>query len=602
MTYFRNSLRNKLVLFLLAAIIIPISLSIFVTYQYTKENVKQAYLDSNKTLLYQGASNLINYLERINQTTLMVYQDNRSSRSLYKIVEKETLQHTDEQEIYVAFQFMSNSLSELKQIYLYMDKSDVSYRFANSLPRYMKGQTFAPQFQVGRDFYIQSAHRSHDYGIAKYSFELPEDVITIHRKILNQPSDQTLGTLSFDIKLSKINGINQMLYQSGEEQLYLINEDGSILYSSDFNVTDEQTTQWLAEVKQQLNPSGYLEHKEQNFNGIHLFQTLETPFAELLLIKRIPGSLMSKNATQLTLINSSIMLACLIIAAAATVYISFHFTSPMKKLIRYINQIESGQLEANLDTKRTDEIGILSRRFYQLIQRLNQLINKEYKLELANKTNQLKALQAQVQPHFMNNALQSIGTLALQHDERKIYGLISALGKMMRYQMNTNEVLVPLSAELDYVRAYLNLQAQRFEDKFVFRIDVDEQTKHIEVPKMILQPIAENCFKHGFIQQNNEGKIIIAAELTQQSGISILAIHLEDNGVGVSSKQLEALQFQLDHLHADSTGGDSGIGLSNVQSRLRLYFNDQAGMRLKTIEPHGLKVTLLIPLPENQMT
>src|SRR5690606_12556233 len=101
------------------------------------------------------------------------------------------------------------------------------------------------------------------------------------------------------------------------------------------------------------------------------------------------------------------------------------------------------------------------------MQRLNQLIMREYRLELANKTNQLKALQAQVNPHFMNNALQSIGTLALQHGDQKTYALISSLGKMMRYHMRADGRSVMLVEEIDYLRSYLALQRQRFGEDLI---------------------------------------------------------------------------------------------------------------------------------------
>jgi two-component system sensor histidine kinase YesM len=594
MKLFHNSLQNKLVLFLLFAIIIPILTSIIVTYNYTKSSVKKSYIEDNTTLLYQGSTNILNYLNRINQTSLLIYQDSRNERSLYKIIEKEEISFADEQDMYVSMQFMMNSLAEVKQIYIYMNKSDLSYRFAYNLRRNTSGPSYTPEFRANQDIYMESTHRSHTYGINKFPFELPQEVITIHRKILNQPTDEVLGSLSIDIKTDMINEIAQMLYASGDEQLYLLNQDRSIIYASERLDSNIQNT-WMDVIMSRSAPSGQHEYQDEAFNGIHLYHTISTPFTEWTLVKRVPYEHLYKNARQLTLINSLIVISFLVIAVIATLYISFHFTSPIKQLIRYINKIEAGKLDAELDTQRTDEIGILSRRFHQMMQRLDQLINKEYRLELANKTNQLKALQAQVNPHFMNNALQSIGTLALQNNEKKIYSLISSLGKMMRYQMNTNEVLVPVSAEIDYVKAYLDLQSQRFDEKLNFHIDVAEEAKRIEVPRMILQPIVENCFKHGFIKQNNVGDIHIAVLFTHPHE---LVVQVEDNGAGMEEKELAALQTRLNLPHSGVEG--NSIGLSNVLSRLRLYFDRNAFITLENKHPQGLKVTLSIPLKEGE--
>lgn len=153
----------------------------------------------------------------------------------------------------------------------------------------------------------------------------------------------------------------------------------------------------------------------------------------------------------------------MLIVIGGTIYISIRFTAPIKQLIRYITRIQAGQvqlgqMQQDIELTRTDEMGILANRFHGLMQDLNQMVMREYRLELANKSNQLMALQAQINPHFLNNALQSIGTLALQHDAPKVYALIASLAKMMHYSMNTNESVVPLGKELDHIKAYLELQ------------------------------------------------------------------------------------------------------------------------------------------------
>src|SRR5690606_23950938 len=143
-------------------------------------------------------------------------------------------------------------------------------------------------------------------------------------------------------------------------------------------------------------------------------------------------------------------------------YISYHITKPIKRLIQSIHTMQGGNLQTEIPINSRDEIGVLARRFRQLMNQINHLVLREYRLEIANKTNQLKALQAQVNPHFLNNALQSIGTLALKHKDREVYALISSLGKLMRYNMNAEETIVPLKKEIEHVAAYLELQKQRF--------------------------------------------------------------------------------------------------------------------------------------------
>jgi two-component system sensor histidine kinase YesM len=600
MKIYQNSLRNKLIIFLLCAIIIPISTSIILTYNYTKESVRKDYIQENTTLINQGSINILSFLNRINQTSLLIYSDLSNPNSLYKIIENENggneLLEKEKNEIDRSLQFMSNSLKEVKQIHLYMARENMSFRIAYNLPRTLVGQTFDPDIPISADAFIESTRISHSYGFSKFIFETQEPVISFHRSILNAPTNEVLGTLSIDVKLNTIQEISEMLYTRGSEELYLLDKNGSVIYSSETKQSiAEFQIPWIEDILKQTSSVGNFEYQEADFKGIHLYQTLSTKYAEWIIVKRVPYEQLYQNARQLTLINSFVVLLFLIIAVIATLVISFRFTAPIKKLLRYINKIEAGQLDAQMEINRTDEIGILSRRFHQLMQRLNQLIMREYRLEIANKTNELKALQAQVNPHFMNNALQSIGTLALQKNEKKIYTLIASLGKMMRYQMNTNDIFVPLSTEIDYVKSYLALQSQRFEEKLQFQIEIEEESKSIQVPKMILQPIVENYFKHGFKSQNNEGEIrITCSRITEYLEISI-----EDNGTGMESSQLHILQSQLERSQGWNEG-QTTIGLINVLSRLRLYYNETAHIRLEERQPQGLKVTLLIPLVKGE--
>lgn len=229
-----------------------------------------------------------------------------------------------------------------------------------------------------------------------------------------------------------------------------------------------------------------------------------------------------------------------------------------------------------------------------MMQTINELILREYALDLANKTNELKALQAQINPHFLNNALQSIGTLALQHQEVKIYSLIASLGKMMRYHMNTNETIVPLSKEIDYVKGYLDLQRQRFDERLQVEVDASPETLTVRLPKMTLQPIVENFFKHGY-DSTQGGLIRIECRL---NGESELNIAVTDNGRGMEEEERQALAARLDMDPALLGEGQESIGLLNVIQRIKLYFNENARMNISAADPTGLRVELCIPLGE----
>jgi two-component system sensor histidine kinase YesM len=596
-----NRLRNKLIAFLLVSVILPISISILITYQYTKESIKSDYIRENTNLIHQGAINIQNYMERINEATLLIYNDLSDESSLFQLIQKSNHSWLEEREMYRNLQFIANSVKDIEQIYLYSSATDTSFRFANNLLRSAPGQSYDPEMEQERDVRIDPAHPSHEYGIGrpKFLYHIEREVLSFHRKITDIPNADSLGFITLDVKTDTIRELGGQLYSPGNEELYIVDDRGNFIYASASSVNDgadAETDDWVTGVLNAGEPQSNYHYKDARFSGIHIYERIVTPWMEWTLVKRIPYESLYEDARRITMINSLVVSFFLILSVIATVYISVRFTNPIKQLIRYINKIESGRLDADIDVNRNDEIGILAKRFHQLMQRLDQLITREYRLELANKTNQLKALQAQVNPHFLNNALQSIGTLALQHGDRKIYSLISSLGKMMRYHMKADGTSVPLSAELDYVRSYLELQRQRFDENLTFDIAADEQARAVQVPKMILQPIVENVFKHGFPDTKGPWVIEIDCQMAEPD---VLEIRVGDNGVGIGDETRERLQAMLDRgtnpFEAEGRF-EEGIGLYNILSRLRLYFSEQARLRLLVRPAGGLDVILSIPL------
>jgi two-component system, sensor histidine kinase YesM len=401
-----------------------------------------------------------------------------------------------------------------------------------------------------------------------------------------------LGLMSVDLKLDFIDRLSKQLYNPEYENFYILNEKGVVVYSNNPSEWGQTLHHgWVSHALAQSGERGSFEWEEDGFSGMELYEKIETPFMQWTLVKQIPFSHLYENARDLTRINATVFSLFLIIVITATVIISIRFTKPIRVLISTINKIQAGQLNVEIDVRGTDEIGVLARRFRLMMQTLNELILREYALELANKTNELKALQAQINPHFLNNALQSIGTLALQHQEVRIYSLIASLGKMMRYQMNTGKTVVPLQQEIDYVKSYLELQQQRFDERLQVELEISPDVEQALLPKMTLQPIVENFFKHGY-DSTHGGKLRIVCK---PEG-SLLVIRITDNGKGMEEDGLAALQTRLAAESAFHGEESEGIGLFNVVSRLRLYFNEQAGMRVTRAEGGGLSVELLLPL------
>ncbi|ALS26829.1 integral membrane sensor signal transduction histidine kinase [Paenibacillus sp. 32O-W] len=599
LNWLKRSIRTKLIVFLLLAIGLPMLASILATNARTERIVSDEAVRQASNLIYQGKTNLNNYFDMAYGTTLLPYNDTQFGDTLYKILEQGRDDYLSEQVVNRSLLSIGNSMKEIYQVYLHAAAAEKGYLVVKgNLKKAHQLEPYGSAIPETEMTKIDPAHQSHLYGMQTLPYYAPKPVITIHRKIVQVPSFKPIGTLAIDLTTEVIDDICRNLYDPGLEELYLLTEDGTIVYGPDERKRGKRLNEaWVREALAGGQTRGHQSYKEEGHSGIYVYERLTDNGMNWTLIKRIPDKLLQAGTRQVTAVNTFVLGCSLIVAAAAAIFVSFWITSPLKKLTGYVNRIQSGELETDIRLTREDEIGILARRFRLMMETINNLVLREYRLELASKTNQLKALQAQVQPHFIYNALQSIGTAALQSGARDVYHLVMLLGKMMRYSMNTSESIVQLSQEIEHTQAYLELQKRRFGDKLAYEISMAPDTAALAVPRMVLQPLVENVFKHAFDPVGGQIRVWIS---TFRQGRHA-AIQVEDDGPGIPEAKLQELRTLLDEIgkpeeqSLPSRREDGHIGLYNVMSRLRLHAGPDAAMKLESRPGRGLRITLLVP-------
>ncbi len=175
-------------------------------------------------------------------------------------------------------------------------------------------------------------------------------------------------------------------------------------------------------------------------------------------------------------------------------FITYKITNPIKQLTNKISTIDDSYTEVSFNDQRHDEIGYLEKHMKDMMNRINEHIDREYKLDIENKEKQFQALKSQVNPHFLFNALQSIGTISLKSGATNVYQLITSLSNMMRYSMQANK-WVKVREEISYIESYLTLQRERFQDQIYYNMEIDQNMLDMQIPSMILQPLVENFFQ-----------------------------------------------------------------------------------------------------------
>ena len=583
----------------MAVIILPFGIAISITYYQTTKSITDRFVSTNHELIVKGEEELTTYLEDVAQMSTVLYRYT-PFMSVMRVGVSANL-NSNQEEVRRMLAYTFNSRPEVEQMHLYIDKGKDSYTNYHSR---ISGRGKYESI-LSNPFYSRLS-RSHDFSVIEppheiYSYNnlsvIPNSeknqVLSFHTVIRDVPLDTILGFVSIDINLSKIRDISGRLYTDGVEDLYIMNEDGVVVYSSKKDVIGKDNKEaWFKQLKKEPEANKSLEWKDKKFSGVIVYQKFSNSFKNWYIVKTIPYDVLYQGARQTVFTNIIIVIITLIIVLFATMFISFRLTAPIKVLIANMKKVETGVFEADFESLGNDEIGMLGRHFKLMITKINELIEREYKLEIENKSSQLRVLQSQINPHFLYNAFQSIGTLALKLKAVPVYSLLNSLSNIMRYSMNMKDDIVPFLAEVNHVKSYLNLQKQRFDEQFEFELHVEKSLEEVLVPKMMLQPIVENCFKHGFDQQLEKGTIVITAKAEHDQ---YLCISVKDNGIGMKEVELDRLRFELSDSVNDDSQKRAGIGLKNIYDRLKIYYSNQVVMDVSNGEEGGFTVTVIIP-------
>ncbi|QUL54316.1 sensor histidine kinase [Paenibacillus tritici] len=601
---FKNSIRTRLMALVLLASVIPSGISVTFSYLYTKQSVTEQSVKQNTKLLTLGEANLSSYFSGMNQQAMSLYSGINVPGSFYTTL---LTAKSNEQvpagtvlpdtRAVISTQLYNLFLSDRNtfQIHLYVRAARQSNLLHGGWFRRENGENAGAEDPEGTYRpYLEVTHMDHQYGVKSGFPNLKPGtvpVFTAHFPIYRTPSDSVLADLSIDYTLGELEGIVESMYNSDTERLYVLNAEGQALFASDPGWVGKQVETGWSRLPADSD-SGHFTWKKDGFQGIVMYKRIKDPLFSGSIIKLVPYEDLYGDARVITRFNMGIGLLFLLIGGISAVLISIGFTRPIKKLIHFTQKVQIGQLDAHMVAEREDEFGLLTRKITGMTRTINDLIVKEYRLELANKTTELKALQAQVNPHFLYNALQSIASLSLRYNAPKVYDLIYSLGSMMRYSMNTERTQVPLRDEIEHVQNYVILQTERFgEENLRLEIEAEPETLELILPKMILQPIVENIFKHAFADGIREGVIRIDCTLEGQMGL-VLAV--KDNGKGILPERLAEITAGLT---SSGQSGNEEIGLYNVLARLRLQFGSGAEMQIvNNEEGQGVTVTLRIPL------
>lgn len=278
----------------------------------------------------------------------------------------------------------------------------------------------------------------------------------------------------------------------------------------------------------------------------------------------------------------AVLALCMVLAFLIALLLSGNIAKPIHKFIKMMSYAQEGNFDIQIQYNRKDEFTVLFSQYNHMLRKIKQLIDELYISEVRKKEAELQALQAQINPHFLYNTLDSINWIALRHKVPDISHMVTSLSDFFRYGLSKGRHIIAIEDELKQVESYLSIQQIRFKEKLTYTIEVAPDVYGHEAVKLTLQPIVENALVHGIEKRRGTGLVAIKA-FTREDWIYI---EIKDNGVGADTNELNAMLQKDD---------GRSFGLNNVNQRIKQVFGEGAGITFSSNDDEGIMVTMKFP-------
>lgn len=446
------------------------------------------------------------------------------------------------------------------------------------------------------DWYAKAVAKPQDAiitGPNRHSFfDTDDEVISLSREVQSYENGTFRGVILINLNMNKITEICNSFQEKQENFICIINDKGELVYEQQngrerFAFDEKENRQELNTALGKTKESCF----RLNYRGEkYLVTRTDMKTTGWTLVSMVPY----KSVMAETMAISGVMILAVAITLIVTLLLLNRILTgvvkPLKKLEKYMVQVNPDNMDQRMEILTDDEIGHLSMKFNQMMDRIRNLKEQVIEEQEDKRKYELQALQAQINPHFLYNTLDSIIWMAETNDSN-IVAMTEALAKLFRISLNKGNEEISLERELEHVKNYLIIQSMRYADKFTYEISAEPGVERCRTIKLILQPIVENCIYHGIKKKRGTGKITIRAYRREQN----LIIEVSDDGCGMPEEICR--KILSDEIESENISG-SGIGVKNVNERIQLRFGKKYGLSYSSEEGVGTTVTYVLPYNE----
>lgn len=443
----------------------------------------------------------------------------------------------------------------------------------------------------GLDWYKKALENPDDMIItgpnAHAFLDTDDQCISLSREIQSYEDGTFRGVILINLNRNKIAEICESFQENTDSLFGILNEGGEVVYQKGDSDDSPFQKEELKDLREAIRTNTKSSFRINVDGKEYLITKRIMDNTDWCLVNMVPYSQILSDLWRTTLIMALAIVGILVVTLIGVNQILTNVIKPLKKLEKHMKKVNLENLNEKVVIDTDDEISHLAGKFNSMLERIENLKEQVVEEQEDKRKYELQALQAQINPHFLYNTLDSIIWMAETQDTN-IVPMTEALAKLFRISLNKGNEEILLKKELEHVKNYLIIQSMRYADKFTYDIQTEGHVENCHVIKLIIQPIVENCIYHGIKKKRGSGHISIRAFQQKKN----LIIKVSDDGCGMT----EEIRSKIlsDEIEPENISG-SGIGVRNVNERIQLRFGKEYGIFYESEEGKGTTVTYVLP-------
>ena len=575
----RSALFAAISVIVLCAVVIVVAISL----RFTRTSVFDNAVVYTRTIVRQTNQNIDSYIDYMDNIVTMV-SGSRDTQSFLYNKDEETLQVSEcRQRLVEQFRTILKSRSDIRNIGLI--QKDGNRLFNNG------GQQKNAYLDLDTQAWYKNAITSNRSVLTSSHVqhvirgERPW-VITVSRGVRNfTGSGNREGVVFIDLNYSAISELCDQNSIGSKGYVFLLDQDGNVVYHPQQQQLYNELQTENIDLVMNTDKETLMDGSGDNAKIYTISRSEKTGWTVVGCTNVAELLKDSKKARSIYVLVAAILV---IVALVLSNLISRNITRPLQQLRDSMARVQEGDFgAAEVEVTSRNEVGSLTRSFNVMTSRIQELMKQNIYEQQQKRKSELKALQSQINPHFLYNTLDSIIWMAEGKKNEEVVVMTASLARLLRQSISNEEEQVPIGQEVEYARSYLTIQKMRYKDKLEFQIQVDAQIMGVPIIKLVLQPLIENAIYHGLKYKEGKGLLIVRGYREGENAV----IQIKDNGAGMDEQTLSHI-FEKHKVNYRS----NGVGVYNVQKRLQLYYGMDYGITYSSRQGEGTTASIVIPM------